>query len=122
MADALPFQSFEDFVTSNPYREYHSSRIPTISAPNPAPMTTRGQAIRALKDNSTAGVNWLAVVQAALPSDESADANIFFNDGNWPLSGPAWANVKAWLLAGLANNGGFTDAQFNALQLQALNK
>jgi len=78
---------------------------------------TRGQSVRALKANSTTGLNWLTAVQAALPNDESADANIAFNDPFWPIGGVAWTFVQTTLAVAL---GGFTPTQLLALQAQAV--
>jgi hypothetical protein len=79
---------------------------------------TRRQALKALKANVTAGLNWLDKVLDAIPPAESDDANIDFYEIDWPAGGPMWLRVETYLNAALP--GGFSLAQRIALEAQAL--
>ncbi len=79
----------------------------------------RGEALRAMKAHSTAGVNWLDAFVAGLNPALTSDDNLWTMEMPvWPAGGHAWAIVKGILNAALS--GGCSDAQIAALQAEAL--
>jgi hypothetical protein len=78
----------------------------------------RSACLLTLASNITWGLNWLTVVQAAVPIHEADPFNIAWNDGLWPFTAPIWGFVQTALNAALL--GGFNAAQLAALQAQCM--
>lgn len=88
-------------------------------APTPiAARITRRKALKTLKANGVGAGNYLTIVQGNIPGDEANDINVDFMDFEWPAGGAMWVRVQGWLNAALP--GGFTPAQRQALERQAL--